>query len=537
MKNWLTTLCKTFAEKSNSTLNEKSSIEQSFGDFTKLNSYDAQVLIAVCLFSQRRKPPYISDITSFLSEKIDETISEKIIERLISSGWIDVGTGGPFGGQEFICLSQAAEQGLKKSKQDLLPSFQSKLKNKTLRTIITTACSAKRGVISRFEWNEFVFSILRKPRSKFLIELKKCKFAFDEASLLLLATGLFFSRGEEIELDECLDFFFSDKLELIKFKSTFSNSHPLVAQNYLDIDSDYRNSKSIKLANHWMSLCLGINIQKQTKEHSAWSRIKCNEIVTRELCYNQEIHNNFETWKNLFNIEGYNRFAELTRKRKELSGITVLLSGPPGTGKTEMCKQLAKESGRDLLLFEVSQGRDKFFGESEKIIKGVFSAYRQIVQTEKEFPILLFNEGDSIFQKRKEGSSVAAQTENIIQTILLNELEVFEGILMVTTNIPDSFDPAFDRRFLFKQNIALPNQLVREQLLKNYFPKLSSSFIKDLSMNYVFSAAELINFKRQVSIQLLTSNLPENEITEQGIELFLSNGKSKLNRNPIGFKY
>jgi SpoVK/Ycf46/Vps4 family AAA+-type ATPase len=108
---------------------------------------------------------------------------------------------------------------------------------------------------------------------------------------------------------------------------------------------------------------------------------------------------------------------------------------------------------------------------------------------------------------------------------------------MVTTNIPDSFDPAFERRFLFKQNISLPNQLVREQLLRNHFPKLSSSFIKDLSMNYVFSAAELINFKRQVSIQLLTSNLPENEITEQGIELFLSNGKSKQNRNPIGFKY
>ena len=350
-------------------------------------------------------------------------------------------------------------------------------------------------------------------------------------------TGLYFSRGHEVELEECLEFFFPDKLELLKFKSTFTSSNPLVAYNYLEIEADFRDNKSIRLSNNWIGLCLGITIQTKTSDHSAWTRIKYTDIIEREMCYNPAIQDNFETWINLFQSEGYQRFQELTKQRKELSGITVLLSGPPGTGKTEMCKQLAKATGRDLLLFEVSQGRDKFFGESEKIIKGVFTTYRQIVQTEKQFPILLFNEGDSIFQKRKEGNSNASQTENIIQTILLNELEVFEGILMVTTNIPDSFDPAFDRRFLFKQTVELPNALIREKLLQNHFPKLPSNLVLHLAATYIFSAAELINFKRQVAIQMLTSRQAENDIINKGIELFLSNGKAKLKRNPIGFKY
>ena len=175
MKNWLTTLNKTFAEKSNVAQADKTAVEQAFLQFTQLHSYDAQVIIAVCLFSQRRKRPYISDITSFLSEKIDEIIAEKIIERLITSGWLEVRIEGPFGGQEVLCLTPATEQGLRKSKQELLPSFQSQPKNKTLRAIMNTASSARRGVITSVEWNQYAQKITRNPRAKFLIQLKNEK--------------------------------------------------------------------------------------------------------------------------------------------------------------------------------------------------------------------------------------------------------------------------------------------------------------------------------------------------------------------------
>ena len=536
MKNWITILCKTFAEKSNSSQIEKINLEQSLAQFTQLNNYECKVIISVCLFSQRRRLPAITDITNHLSEELEEFITEKIIERLISSGWLAARIDGPFGNNDIICLSQQVEQGLKKSKQSLLPSFQSQPKNKTLRKIIALAGSAKRSAITLEDWMDFCNKLVSTSRAKYLRELKSEKISNTDKALLLYATGLCLTHGQEINLEDCIEFFFSDKLESIKFKTSFDHGHPLVQLNYLALDSDYRDNKTIRLSSNWLGLCLGITVSSKTKDHSAWTRIEPQEIVTRDLYYNESTQNIYNIWKNLFKTDGFERFSKLTKERNELSGITVLLSGPPGTGKTELCKQIAKDTGRDLLLFEVSQGRDKYFGESEKIIKGIFTTYRDLVRENENFPILLFNEGDSIFQKRKEGNSSAAQTENIIQTILLNELEVFEGILMVTTNIPESFDPAFDRRFLFKQTIELPNVSVREQLLLHHFPNLPSQLLAHLARTYEFSAAELINFKRQVSIQMLTSKIPEQDIILDGIELFLSNGKKKTMRNPIGFK-
>jgi hypothetical protein len=537
MKNWLTILCKTFAEKSNSSQTDKNTLEKSLGQFTQLNNYDCKVIIAVCLFSQRRRLPAITDITNYLSEHLEEFITEKIIERLIYEGWLNAGIDGPFGNNDIICLSQQAEQGLKKSNQKLLPTFQAQPKNKTLRRIIALAGSAKRSSITLEDWTNFCQKLISTSRAKFLQELKSEKFSNADNAFLLFATGLCLTHGQEINLEDCIEFFFSDKLESIKFKTSFNHGHPLVQRNYLALESDYRDNKTIRLSSKWLGCCLGMTISSKTKDHSAWTRIKPQEIITRDLYYNESTQNIYEIWKNLLKPDGFNRFSKLTKERNELSGITVLLSGPPGTGKTELCKQIAKDTGRDLLLFEVSQGRDKFFGESEKIIKGIFTTYRELVRDNDSFPILLFNEGDSIFQKRKEGNSAVAQTENTIQTILLNELEVFEGILMVTTNIPDSFDPAFDRRFLFKETIELPNLLVREQLLQHHFPNLPPQLLAHLAHTYEFSAAELINFKRQVSIQMLTSKSSEQEIVLNGIELFLSNGKRKPTRNPIGFKF
>lgn len=536
MKNWITLLCKTFTDKSQFSQTEKNNLENSLEQFTQLNNYECKVIITVCVFSQRRRLPTIADISNHLSEQLEEFITEKIIERLISSGWLETRIEGPFSNNDHICLSQSVEQGLKKSKQNLLPTFQAQPKNKTLRRIIALSGSAKRSAITLEDWMNFCNKLVSTSRAKYLRDLKSEKFSNNDIALLLFTTGLCLTHGHDTNLEDCIDFLFPDKLESIKFKAGFNQEHPLIQRNYLSLDCDYRDNKKIQLSPSWLGACLGIAVKTTTKDHSAWTRIKPLEIVTRDLYYNESTQNMHEIWKNLLKPEGFKRFSKLTKERNELSGITILLSGPPGTGKTELCRQIAKDTGRDLLLFEVSQGRDKFFGESEKIIKGIFTTYRDLVRENENFPILLFNEGDSIFQKRKEGNSTAAQTENIIQTILLNELEVFEGILMVTTNIPDSFDPAFDRRFLFKQKIELPNLLVREQLLEHHFPNLPGQLLAHLAHSYEFSAAELINFKRQVSIQLLSSKSPEQDIILDGIELFLSSGRRKAMRNPIGFK-
>ncbi|MBK8674302.1 MAG: AAA family ATPase [Bacteroidetes bacterium] len=133
-------------------------------------------------------------------------------------------------------------------------------------------------------------------------------------------------------------------------------------------------------------------------------------------------------------------------------GITILLHGKPGTGKTETVYQMAKQTQRNIYRVDISNLK-VWFGESQKIIKKLFDDYYKYMKTQDNIPILFFNEADGVINKRKDSSSSnTAQTENEIQNIILQEMEDFKGILMATTNLIDNIDNAFDRRFLFKLN-------------------------------------------------------------------------------------
>ena len=81
-----------------------------------------------------------------------------------------------------------------------------------------------------------------------------------------------------------------------------------------------------------------------------------------------------------------------------------------------------------------------WYGESEKIIKGIFTRYRQTCKRAAMKPILLFNEADAIFSKRRDmdGGRSIDQTENTIQNIILEEMERLDGILIATTTWPET---------------------------------------------------------------------------------------------------
>ena len=82
-------------------------------------------------------------------------------------------------------------------------------------------------------------------------------------------------------------------------------------------------------------------------------------------------------------------------------GIAVLLYGAPGTGKTESVLQWARESGRDVVHVDISAAKSMWYGESEKIVKDIFTRYKRLCRRSQIKPILLFNEADAIFSKRK----------------------------------------------------------------------------------------------------------------------------------------
>ena len=159
----------------------------------------------------------------------------------------------------------------------------------------------------------------------------------------------------------------------------------------------------------------------------------------------------FETW-------GMDRAMATSR------GLTALFSGPPGTGKTLVAGVIARELGLDLYQVDLSKMMSKWIGETERNLAAVFDA------AEDGQVILLFDEADSLFAKRTEVRSSNDRYANLEVNYLLQRLDAFEGIAILTTNASGSIDPAFKRRLSFRLSFPFPDEDTREQLWRAHLP-------------------------------------------------------------------
>lgn len=121
-------------------------------------------------------------------------------------------------------------------------------------------------------------------------------------------------------------------------------------------------------------------------------------------------------------------------------GVTALFTGPPGTGKTMAAEALAGELRVPLLVVELASVVDKYIGETEKNLEAVFRA------VEQEDGVLLFDEADALFGKRSEVSEAKDRYANIEVAYLLQRMESFDGLAILTTNMKANLDVAFTRR-------------------------------------------------------------------------------------------
>ena len=121
-------------------------------------------------------------------------------------------------------------------------------------------------------------------------------------------------------------------------------------------------------------------------------------------------------------------------------GVAALFSGPPGTGKTLVAGLCARELGRDLYRVDLSKIVSKWVGETEKQLGQVFEA------AEAGHTLLLFDEADALFAKRTEVKSSSDRYANLEVNYLLQRIETFGGVTILTTNLDTSIDPALRRR-------------------------------------------------------------------------------------------
>ena len=140
--------------------------------------------------------------------------------------------------------------------------------------------------------------------------------------------------------------------------------------------------------------------------------------------------------------------------------ITALLDGDSGTGKTFACEVVAAEVGLPLMRVNVSSLVDKYIGETEKNLARVFA------QAQAQGGILFFDEADALFGTRTDVSRAQDRYANLETNLLLQLMESFSGVVLLTTNLKKNIDQAFMRRIMFKIYFETPEPPERERLWK-----------------------------------------------------------------------
>ncbi|MFD8498394.1 ATP-binding protein [Amycolatopsis sp. NPDC059657] len=152
------------------------------------------------------------------------------------------------------------------------------------------------------------------------------------------------------------------------------------------------------------------------------------------------------------------------RRFPNAGATTALFAGPPGTGKTMAAEVIAGELGLDLFKIDLSAVISKYIGETEKNLDRVFAAAADADA------ILLFDEADALFGKRSEVRDAHDRYANIETAYLLQRMEQYDGIAILTTNLRRHLDDAFTRRLQFIVEFPFPDEAQRSEIWRVCLP-------------------------------------------------------------------
>ena len=208
-------------------------------------------------------------------------------------------------------------------------------------------------------------------------------------------------------------------------------------------------------------------------------------------------------------------------------GVSSLFAGESGTGKTMAAEVLARELRLDLYRVDLSAVVSKYIGETEKNLRRVFDA------AEDSGAVLLFDEADALFGKRSEVKDSHDRYANVEISYLLQRMESYQGLAILTTNFKAALDPAFQRRLRFVVQFAFPDQAEREALWRKVFPaptplealdyprlarlQVTGGSIRNIALHAAFLAAEderpvsMLHLLRGAQMEMAKSDRPMTE--------------------------
>ena len=193
-----------------------------------------------------------------------------------------------------------------------------------------------------------------------------------------------------------------------------------------------------------------------------------------------------DTLRDIATAIGQRRRVRETWGFRGAQGVSVLFSGSPGVGKTMSATVLARELGLAVYEIDLSSVVSKWIGETEKNLEEIFTA------GEPGHAILLFNEADSLFGKRT--TDVRNSTDryaNLETNYLLQRLEKFSGLAILTTNLVNAIDAAFRRRFAYDVQFSFPTVEMREELWRRAVPERAQAHIGEIDYRRLAERFEL----------------------------------------------
>ncbi|MEX6688171.1 ATP-binding protein [Danxiaibacter flavus] len=275
-------------------------------------------------------------------------------------------------------------------------------------------------------------------------------------------------------------------------KTITDASRQLVTQNETPLNGDH--AKDL-LNDLWKTCCIHSRPDIGELAHRIEAIAQMDDLILpeaqKEILRDLIIHTKYRA-------QVYNDWGFAQRNNRGL-GITAIFAGESGTGKTMASEVLAKELKLDLYRIDLSQVVNKYIGETEKNLKRIFDA------AEDGGAILLFDEADALFGKRSEVKDSHDRYANVEISYLLQRMEAYRGLAILTTNMKNVMDKAWMRRIRFVVQFPFPDIEQRAEIWKRIFPSatplnnldiaklarlnIAGGNIKNIAMNAAFIAA------------------------------------------------
>ena len=341
------------------------------------------------------------------------------------------------------------------------------------------------------------------PQVGFVQHLKEyCLSSNDQMMVTLFCHRLVNKEDDDIRFGDIVDLY-DNKSDFYRARTELRNGeHELQIKKiveHLCVDG-LADVTRYKLTENAKRMLLGEMNVNESEEKLA-NVLDFGKLSQKQLFFPIDIQRQVEELSCFLQPKNYLKIQERMKEKGFRNGFACLFYGSPGTGKTETVYQLARKTGRNIMVVDVPQLKSMWVGQSEKNVKALFDRYREQVKRAKLTPILLFNEADAIIGKRKNGAENAVdKMENSLQNIILQEMEQLDGIMIATTNLQQNMDKAFERRFLYKIKFDKPTEEARAHIWHSMIPDLSEFDIHTLASKYDFSGGQIENIARHYAI-------------------------------------